>query len=345
MGSADADFPHQLLEYRNGFLVSKTMFTACELGVFDLLLDVKEPISASAIANQLGTNVDATDSLLTACVALKLLKAEIKNNESFYSNTDMSALYLGKKSPKSIYYMMIFFSHTAYNCSNFLPEAVRDGKCQYERALGTTSKDIYETLYRSEEDLLAFMRHMDCTWNLFGNSVIKAFDLSEFHTVYDLGGCTGAVAKMFLSSYPGSTVTVMDLPKVVQAAKKYFGADNDQRISFLEGDLFKDPIPEADLFILARITHNWPEEKSLFLLRKVYQSCKPGGAVLLSEVLINDDKSGPLSSLMFSVHMLVQTEGKEKTPSEYIKLCKDAGFKDVQVKVTGRMYGAILGRK
>ncbi|KAM9320267.1 acetylserotonin O-methyltransferase-like [Gastrophryne carolinensis] len=344
MSSAE-DFPHQLVDYIDGFAVSKTMFTACELGVFDLLLDVNEPISASAIANHLGTNVKSTERLLSACVGLKLLKAEMKNNESNYANTDVSALYLGKKSPKSIYHLMMFYSHTAYKCSDYLLEAVRDGKSQYERALGTTSKDIYESLYRSEEDLLDFMHFLNCTWNLCGNSVIKAFDLSEFHTVYDLGGCSGALAKMFLSSYPGSAVTVMDLPKVIQAAKKYFAPDNDQNISFLEGDLFKDPIPEADLFIFARVIHSWPEDICLNLLKKVYQSCRPGGAVLICEVLINDDKCGPLSSLMFSVQMLSLTEGTERTPSEYTKLLKDAGFRDVQCRTTGKIHDAILGRK
>ncbi|XP_069811967.1 acetylserotonin O-methyltransferase-like [Dendropsophus ebraccatus] len=160
-----------------------------------------------------------------------------------------------------------------------------------------------------------------------------------------LGGCLGGLAKQFVSTYNDSTVTIMDLPKVVQTAKKHFVADKEQQIHFLEGDFFNDPIPEADLYILARIIHDWTEEKCLGLLRKIYQSCRSGGGVLIVEVLLNEDKSGPVHSQMFSLAMVVMAEGKERTPSEYTKLLTDAGFRDIEVKITGTLYDAILGRK
>ncbi|KAM9321344.1 acetylserotonin O-methyltransferase-like [Gastrophryne carolinensis] len=345
MSASDLDYPQLLFDYKDGFLVSKTMFTACELGVFDLLHDVSEPMSAATIASHLGTNMEGTERLLSACVGLKLLKAEMKNMETYYSNSDISDIYLVKSSPKSLYHMMMYYSQTMYNCWNFLPQAVREGKSQYERAFGISSKDLFEALYRSEKEMLSFMHHMNSTWTICGKDVIQAFDLSTFHTVYDLGGCSGALAKHFLSTYPGSTVTIMDLQKVVETAKKHFITNNDQGISFLEGDFFNDTIPEADLFIMARIVHDWTEDKCLHLLRKIYQSCRPGGAVLLIEVLLNEDKTGPLTSQLFSLNMLVQTEGRERTPSEYTKLLKEAGFKDVQFSATGKIYDAILGRK
>ncbi|XP_044147044.1 acetylserotonin O-methyltransferase-like [Bufo gargarizans] len=158
-------------------------------------------------------------------------------------------------------------------------------------------------------------------------------------------GCTGSLAKQHVSTYKESTVTIMDLPKVVQAVKKHFVTDKEQQIHFLEGDFFNDAIPEADLFILARIIHDWTEEKCIKLLTKVYQSCRPGGGVLIVELLLNEDKSGPVISQVFSLQMLVQAEGKERTPSEYTKLLTDSGFRDIKVKATGKMYDAILGRK
>ncbi|XP_040194120.1 acetylserotonin O-methyltransferase isoform X4 [Rana temporaria] len=322
MSSSDLDNLKQLLDYRDGFLASKTMFTTCELGIFDLLHDAGEPLSAAGIASHLCTNVDATDRLLSACTGMKLLKVETKNLEAYYSNTDVSSVYLVKSSPKSLYHMMMFYSNSIYTCWHFLPQAVR-----------------------SEEEVLAFMYYMDCIWNMYGKEVIQAFDLSEFHTIYDLGGCTGAFARIFLSTNQGATVTIMDLPMVVQTAKKYFVPDNDPHISFHEGDFFKDAIPEADLYILAKIIHDWTDEKCLQLLKKIYQSCRPGGAVLLIELLLNEDRSGPLITQLFSLHMLTLTEGKERMPSEYKKLLTDSGFRDIQVRTTGKIYDAIMGRK
>ncbi|KAG9466716.1 hypothetical protein GDO78_016219 [Eleutherodactylus coqui] len=319
------------------------MFTACELGVFDLLHEVEEPASAATIATRLNTSVDGMERLLNACVGLKLLKVDLKNDEDCYSNTDVSTVYLVKSSPRSQYHMIMHFTQTVYTCWQYFTEAVREGKSQYERAFGVSSKEVFDGIYRSEEKMVTFLHAMDSTWQICGRDVIQAFDLSGFRTVCDIGGGTGALAKLFLSTHNESTVTIMDLPKVVQAAKKYLGPD--ERIHFLEGDFFNDPIPEADLFIMARIIHDWTDEKCLELLRKIYQSCKPGGPVLIVESLLNEDKSGPVTSLLSSLIMLTLMEGKERKPSECTKLLMDSGFKEIKFKVTGKMFDAILGRK
>ncbi|KAM3933068.1 acetylserotonin O-methyltransferase [Leptodactylus fuscus] len=343
--SEELDYPQKLLDYQRGFFISKTVFTACELGVFDLLHEAKEPISAAAVASQLSTSEDGMERLLDACVGLKLVKVDLKNNKGYYSNNEISTVYLVKSSPRTLYHMMMYYSKTVYMCWHFLPQAIREGKNQYERALGISAKDVFEAIYSSEEEMLTFMYNMDSIWKINGKDVIQAFDLSTYRTVYDLGGCSGALAKQLVSTYNESTVTIMDLPKVVQTAKKHFVTDKDQHIHFLEGDFFNDPIPEADLFVMARIIHDWTEEKCLQLLRKIYQSCRSGGGVLLVEVLLNEDRSGPVISQLFSLNMLVQTEGKERTPSEYTSLLADSGFRDIEVKVTGKIYDAILGRK
>ncbi|XP_056414799.1 acetylserotonin O-methyltransferase-like [Hyla sarda] len=339
------DEVQKLFNYTYGFLVSKTMFTACELGVFDLLHEAQEPISAVKIASRLGTSVDGIRQLLDACVGLKLLKVDLQSNEGYYSNTDASTEYLVKSSPRTLHHMMMYYSNTIYMCCHFLPQAVREGKHQYENTFGISSREIFDSIYRSEEEILSFIRFMDSIWNICGKDVIQAFDLSAFHTVYDLGGCSGGLAKQFVSTYKDSTVTIMDLPKVVQTAEKHFVTDKEQQIHFLEGDFFDDPIPEADLFILSRIIHDWADEKCIGLLRKIYQSCRSGGGVLIVEVLLNEDRSGPVISQMFSLNLLVMAEGKERTPSEYTKLLTDSGFRDIEVKATGNIYNAILGRK
>lgn len=67
--------------------------------------------------------------------------------------------------------------------------------------------------------------------------------------------------------------------------------------------------------------------------------------MLLVESLLKEDRSGPVETQLYSLNMLVQTEGKERTPAEYSKLLAAAGFREVQVKRTGKLYDAVLGRK
>ncbi|XP_048389140.1 acetylserotonin O-methyltransferase isoform X3 [Stegostoma tigrinum] len=297
LSKQELEYPQKLLNYMDGFLISKTMFAACELGVFDLL-ENEGALPSNAVAERLGTSTDGMDRLLTACVGLQLLQVKQHQGEVLYSNTDLSQVYLTKASPRTLYYSMAYYSQTIYHCFAFLNDAVREGKNQYERAFGISPKDLFETLYRSEEEMLKFMQLMNSIWNICGKDVVVAFDLSIFTHIVDLGG-----------------------------------------------DFFKDPIPDADLYILARIIHDWTEDKCLKLLNRVNKTCKPGSGVLLIEALLNEDRTGPVTAQLYSLNMLVQTEGKERMASEYINLLESAGFKDVQVQRTGKIYDVILGRK
>ncbi|XP_078513685.1 acetylserotonin O-methyltransferase-like isoform X3 [Lissotriton helveticus] len=302
--SEDLQYPRLILQYRDGFIASKAMFAACELGVFDLLQESGAPLPSATIADRLRASADGMERLLCACVGLKLLDMEMNNTEALYKNTHLSAIYLTKSSPKSLHSMMMYFSHTAYKCTEYLADAVREGTTQDERAFGISRETPYDAIYRSDDELLKFMHCMNSFWVLCGRDVITAFDLSSFSKVCDLGGGPGALAKQFLLENPNSTAIIYDLPKVVQTAKKHFISPDEHRVQFLAG-----------------------------------------GAVLLVEGFLNEDKSGPLTAQFFSLIMLLRTEGKEKTQSEYTKLLKATGFRDIEVKITGKLYDAILARK
>ncbi|XP_006876318.1 PREDICTED: acetylserotonin O-methyltransferase isoform X3 [Chrysochloris asiatica] len=113
----------------------------------------------------------------------------------------------------------------------------------------------------------------------------------------------------------------------------------------LGGDFFKDPLPEADLYILARVLHDWTDEKCSHLLARIHHTCKPGGGILVVESLLDEDRRGPLTTQLYSLNMLVQTEGRERTAAEYYALVSLAGFQDFQLKKTGQIYDVILARK
>ena len=108
---------------------------------------------------------------------------------------------------------------------------------------------------------------------------------------------------------------------------------------------FSDPLPEADIFALGRILHDWSEEKIRTLLAKVWERLPAGGALLIAEKLLDGDKSGPMPALMQSLSMLVCTEGKERTLAEYTALLHQAGFAHVEGRVTAAPLDAILALK
>ena len=117
------------------------------------------------------------------------------------------------------------------------------------------------------------------------------------------------------------------------------------RVEALAGDFFQDPLPEADLYALGRIVHDWSEDKIHTLLRKIYERLPEGGALLIAEKLLNDDKTGPRWAVLQSLNMLLATEGKERTLAEYTALLQAAGFQQVEGRRTNSPLDAVLAVK
>ncbi|XP_057171858.1 acetylserotonin O-methyltransferase [Ursus arctos] len=345
MSSPEEQAYRLLTEYSNGFMVSQVLFAACELGVFDLLAEAPEPLGVVTVAARLGTSSRGTELLLDTCVSLKLLQVETRRGKASYRNTELSSTYLVRASPKCQGNMLWYLARTTYLCWGHLAQAVRDGKNQYQEAFGVPSEELFTAIYRSEGERLHFMRALQDVWSVSGRRVLAAFDLSPFPVICDVGGCSGALAKECTSLYPGCQVTVFDIPEVVQTAKTHFSFPEEGRISFCEGDFFKDPLPEADLYILARVLHDWTDVRCSHLLARIHRACKPGGGVLVIESLLDADGRGPLTTQLYSLNMLVQTEGRERTPAQYLGLLAPAGFRDFQCRRTGGIYDAILARR
>ncbi|KAM3836393.1 acetylserotonin O-methyltransferase-like [Vipera latastei] len=333
-----------LFRYQHSFVTFKVISTASELGVFDLLRESREPLSSTTVAECLSTSTIGMQRLLEACAGLKLLTLEWKDGKDLYGNTDFANLYLVKSSPKSQYYSMKFYSEFIYRSMQYLPDAVRKGKNQISSIYGSPSNKLFEVIYSSKEELETFSNFMNELWPVVGREVLSAFDLSQFPLIYDLGGNTGGLAKELISLYPKCTVTAFDLPEIVEASKNHCFPSEQTQITFHAGDFFKDPIPEADLYILARTLHGWSDESCLQLLCKVYQACKPGGGVLIVEMLLDEDRRGPLTAHFYSLIMMLFTEGRERSATEFNVLLRKAGFQEVELK-KGSLFHIILGRK
>lgn len=117
------------------------------------------------------------------------------------------------------------------------------------------------------------------------------------------------------------------------------------RIEIIAGDFFNDSLPETDLFALGRILHDWTEEKILTLLDRIHAPLPAGGAVLIAEKLLDEDKAGPRWAQMPNLNMLTCTEGKERTLAEYEALLQQVGFSEVAGRRNPSPLDAVLAIK
>ncbi|KAM7407082.1 hypothetical protein PAMA_003012 [Pampus argenteus] len=330
----------RMIELMDGFKASKALFTASKMCVFDLL-QCKPGLDAAQVAQEIKASAKGTECLLEACVSLGLLKSkERKYQKPVYENTDMAKRFLWSDAPFSLHGYIQHCNNTVWPLFSHLESAVREGTNQHDKAFGKKSKDIFQdTFYSSEEVKLRFMNAMHSIAKVTGKAVATAFDLSSFKTACDLGGCTGAMAYEFAKAHPGLSVMVFDLPDVVEMSGHFHPQHTDNRVSFVAGDFFKDELPKADLYILARILHDWPDDKVHILLSKIGDACSPGCGLLLSEIFLDEDRGGPSRGLLQALSM---SEGKQRGATEYSLLLKSHGFITAQIRRTDNLLDAML---
>ncbi|MBL8217073.1 MAG: homocysteine methyltransferase [Bryobacterales bacterium] len=324
----DAKLIEDLIE---AFRRSKCMFTAAQLGVFD-----RTPATLAALASDIGADPDALERLLCGCVSLGLLAREGDR----FVNTAAAHKYLRRDSPDTMLGYILYSDRVLYPMWGNLADAVKEGANRWKQTFDLDGP-IFAHFFQTPESRAEFLLGMHGFGVISSPAVVRAFDLSRFQRFVDLGGATGHLALAAVEAYAGMSAAVFDLPAVVEHARNFVG-DHIDRIG---GDFFTDPLPSADLYGLGRILHDWSEPKIRTLLRRIYDALPAGGALLIAERLLQEDKSGPTGALMQSLNMLVCTEGKERTLGEYAALLYDAGFTHVDGKWTGAPLDAILACK
>jgi acetylserotonin O-methyltransferase len=287
------------------------MFAAVKLGIFE----GARPADCKALPR-----------LLDACVALGLLE----QRDGAYVNTPESDKYLRSDSPDALTGYLHYSNEALYPMWAHLEDAVREGTPRWKQTFGVEG-GIFSGFFRTEESKREFLKGMHGFGRITSPAVAAAFDLSRFHRLIDLGGASGHLTEAVHERYPHIDAQVFDLPEV---AKLYPGA--------IAGDFFTDPLPQADLYSVGRILHDWSDETIHHLLAKIYAALPQGGGLLIAEKLLEPDF---VAAHMQSLNMLIAAEGRERSAGEYEALLRAAGFSNVQSRVTGAYLDAVLAIK
>jgi acetylserotonin N-methyltransferase len=295
-----------VLDLIEAFRRSKTMFAAAELGVFD----GARPADCKELPR-----------LLDACVALGLLEQRAGE----YVNTPEADKFLRSDSPDTLIGYVLYSNRALYPMWGHLEDAVREGTHRWAQTFGFDGP-IFSHFFKTEDSMRTFLQGMHGFGLLSSPSVVEACDLSRFRHLVDLGGASGHLAQAAQARYPDLRITVFDLPQVARIFP-----------DVTPGDFFTDPLPEADLYALGRILHDWSEAKIRTLLAKIYAALPAGGGLLIAEKLLEN-----VPAHMQSLNMLVVTEGRERTAGEYTRLLEEAGFSSVEARRTGTVLDAIL---
>lgn len=327
--------PQPVLDLIEGFRRSKVMFTAVSLGVFERLAE--GPEEAYAVSLHIGASEDTAARLLDACVSLGLLD----KRGTLYSNSDLATVYLLRGSPRTMVGYILYSDRVLYPMWGHLDDALREGTHRWKQTFGLDGA-LFSHFFKTEEDKRTFLLGMHGMGQLSSPAVASAFDLAGYRRVVDLGGATGHLAMAIAERYPEMEAAVFDLPEVIEYAREFTAGSG---VELLAGDFFADALPEADLYTLGRILHDWSEDKIERLLARVYAALPAGGALLIAEKLLHEDLAGPASAHMQSLNMLICTEGRERSFAQYAELLSQAGFGEVRGEFTNTPLDAVLAIK
>jgi acetylserotonin N-methyltransferase len=331
--------PQPVLDLIEAFRRSKTMFAALSMGVFDALHE--GPASAAELAARLSANVDAMGRLLDGCAALGL----VRKQGAVYRNDAVAETYLYAGSAHSLRGYVRYSDEALYAMWGHLEDAVREGTHRWTQSFGLEGP-IFSAFFRSDEAMRDFLMGMHGFGMLTSPEVVSAFDLGRFRRLVDLGGATGHLAIAACERYAALRAVVFDLTRATALAREQVVKSRAfERIEVVAGDFFEDELPEADLYYVGRILHDWGEGKIERLLGRIFERLPEGGALLVGERLLEEDGVGPLGANMQSLNMLIVTEGRERSLSEYAGLLRRAGFGAVEGKRTGAALDAILAVK
>ena len=316
--------PSKIMQIGMGFWASKTLLTAVNMGLFSQLANGSK--SGKEIQNNLGLNSRSLYDFLDTLVALGFLQRTGLKENALYSNAEDTDLFLDSNKPSYIGGILEMSNNRLYPFWNDLEDCLKTGNPQNETKNG--GKPLFEAIYADENRLREFIHGMGGVQSGNFMKLAHDFDFSKYSTLCDLGGSGANLSIHIAKNNSHMQCISFDLPPVGPIAKENVDALGlSDRIDVKSGDFFTDDLPSADVITMGNILHDWGTEDKLILMKKAYDALPEGGALIVIENIIDDERNKNAFGLMMSLNMAIETDnGFDFSASDFNQWAKEAGF-------------------
>ncbi len=331
--------PDRIMQTGLGFWPSKTLLSAIELGVFTEL--ARGPESFAALSGRLGLHPRSALDFLDTLVALGFLTREGDR----YANSPETDLFLDRKKPSYVGGILEMANQRLYPFWGHLTEALRTGLPQNEAKGGGAS--VFDALYAEPARLEQFLQAMTGISHGANMTIARAFPWAGYHTFVDVGTAQGDLAAQIAVANPHLRGTGFDLPQVAPIFEEYIaGVGVADRLTFQPGSFFTDPLPKADVVLMGHILHDWDLPTKQMLIAKAFDALPAGGALVVYEAIIDDDRSRNAFGLMMSLNMLIETPGGfDYTGADCAGWMRAAGFSSTRIEPLGGPDSMVIAIK
>lgn len=322
-----------------GFWSAKTLLSAVELKVFTELAH-QGPLTAPTLAKRIGIHPRGAQDFFDALVALGMLT----RSDGVYQNTSETDYFLDATKPSYMGGWLELANHRLYSLWGSLTEGLRTGHPQNEIKSGG---DMFNTLYSDPERLESFLSSMTGLSMGAAKAIASEFPWEQYQTFVDIGTAQGAVPAELELNHSHLSGWGFDLEEVRPAFEKYLQSRHaGHRVGFKAGNFFKDPLPQADVLIMGHILHDWNLEEKKQLLSKGYQALPEGGALIVYETLIDDERRHNALGLLMSLNMVLEHHGGfDYTGEECRAWMRECGFRETKVQGLTGYQSMVVGTK
>jgi precorrin-6B methylase 2 len=335
---AEIPSPKSILDIGCGYRASKVLLSAIELDIFTIVSE--RPLDAAALARRIAIHDRGARDFFDALVALGFL---LRDDEGRYAATAETGFYLDRRKPDYIGAMFEQYSASEYGLWNSLAQALQTGSPQ----TGIAAAQHFAGLYADPVRFRRFVKSMTGGTQLTAQAIAARFPWQDFRTVIDIGTAEGCLPVEVVRAHPHISGGGFDLPELremFEANVREHGLAD--RMQFHAGDFFTMPLPPADVIVLGRILHNWNLDIKRMLLGKAYRALPKGGALLVHETLIPEDRRSDAAGMLASLNMLLWTAGGfDFSGSECAEWMREAGFDDIRVESLATEQSMVIGRK
>jgi protein-L-isoaspartate O-methyltransferase len=335
--TAPATDPTSVYRWRDGLYAADLL--TCALVHLDFFSWVgKRAVTKEEICREFGIHERPTDVMITLFVAMGYL---VRRGEGV-ELTEVAREHLVKSSP---FFLGPYYASLKDRpvCKDFLEVLRTDKPANWGSFKG--EKDWARAM---EDEAFAnnFTAAMDCRGVFLGQALAKALDLSSHEQLLDVAGGSGIYACALADRWEMVAAVFEKAPvdKVAERAIAQRGFSD--RVRVIEGDMFKEELPRGfDVHLISNVLHDWNEKTVRELLKKSYAALERGGMLIIHDVHINEEKTGPLPNAAYSAMLMHATEGKCYSTSEFYPMLREIGFTELNFTETAADRSAVTARK
>lgn len=316
-----------------GNQVQQAIYVAARLGIADLLKE--GPQGSDELAAATGSHPGSLCRLLRALASFGIFAEDAQGR---FEITPLAAL-LQENGTESMRALALWSGGVSYQAFGGLEHSVRTGEPVFEEIFGT---DFFDYLARNPESGSRFDDLM--TWNTAPVAgVLAQYDLSGVRTIVDVGGGRGVLLAAILRAHPEMRGVLVDHERVLESARSVLEAAGvADRCETVGADILRQVPPGGDAYLLKSIVHGLDDREAVRLLTRCREAMRPGGRLLLVELVMRPGNEPGPAKLM-DLLMMVGCHGRERSEEEYGAFLAAAGFRFAGMLTTRFGYSVIEG--